>query len=65
MARCGASYHSKLVLICLYLFLLQENEEFFELLTSKFLAESRYSVSVQAATTRLLFSCSLTWMVWL
>ncbi|XP_057799163.1 DDB1- and CUL4-associated factor homolog 1 isoform X2 [Salvia miltiorrhiza] len=42
--------------------LIRENEEFFELITSKFLAERRYSVSVQAATTRLLFSCSLTWM---
>lgn len=42
--------------------LIRENEEFFELITSKFLAESRYSVSVQASTTRLLFSCSLTWM---
>lgn len=45
-------------------FFLQENDEFFELISSKFLTESRYSVSVQAATTRLLFSCSLTWMVW-
>ncbi|KAH6759645.1 DDB1-CUL4 associated factor 1 [Perilla frutescens var. frutescens] len=42
--------------------LIRENDEFFELITSKFLSESRYSVSVQAATTRLLFSCSLTWM---
>ncbi|KAK6158646.1 hypothetical protein DH2020_005960 [Rehmannia glutinosa] len=38
-----------------------ENDEFFELISSKFLTEGRYSVSVQAATTRLLVSCSLTW----
>ncbi|PIN09480.1 hypothetical protein CDL12_17941 [Handroanthus impetiginosus] len=42
--------------------LIRENDEFFELISSKFLTESRYSVSVQAAATRLLFSCSLTWM---
>nr|GMD49035.1 DDB1- and CUL4-associated factor homolog 1 [Ipomoea batatas] len=40
----------------------QENDEFFELLSSKFLSERRYSISVQAAATRLLFSCSLTFM---
>lgn len=43
--------------------ILQDNDEFFELISSKFLSERRYSVSVQAAATRLLFSCSLTWMV--
>ncbi|XP_042002559.1 DDB1- and CUL4-associated factor homolog 1-like [Salvia splendens] len=42
--------------------LIRENDEFFELITSKFLAEGRGSVPLQAATTRLLFSCSLTWM---
>ncbi|KAL9177209.1 hypothetical protein ABFS82_01G044400 [Erythranthe guttata] len=42
--------------------LIRENDEFFELISSKFLTESRYSVAVQAATTRLLISCSLTWM---
>ncbi|KAL1552625.1 DDB1- and CUL4-associated factor 1-like [Salvia divinorum] len=43
--------------------LIRENEEFFELITSKFLAERGNSlVPLQAATTRLLFSCSLTWM---
>lgn len=42
--------------------LIRENDEFFELISVKFLSESRYPVSVQAATTRLLFSCSLTWM---
>ncbi|KAL3650987.1 hypothetical protein CASFOL_007390 [Castilleja foliolosa] len=42
--------------------LIRENDEFFELISCKFLTESRYSISVQAATTRLLVSCSLTWM---
>ncbi|KAL6533731.1 hypothetical protein OROHE_013564 [Orobanche hederae] len=42
--------------------LIRENDEFFELISSKFLTESRYSLSVQAATARLLVSCSLTWM---
>ncbi|KAI3453945.1 hypothetical protein Pfo_010608 [Paulownia fortunei] len=42
--------------------LIRENDEFFELISSKFLIESRYSASVKAATARLLFSCSLTWM---
>ncbi|KAL3818395.1 hypothetical protein ACJIZ3_004300 [Penstemon smallii] len=42
--------------------LIRENDEFFELISSKFFTESRYSLSVHAATTRLLFSCSLTWM---
>lgn len=42
---------------------LQDNDEFFELISSKFLTERRYSVSVKAAAARLLFSCSLTWMV--
>ncbi|KAL3613831.1 hypothetical protein CASFOL_041905 [Castilleja foliolosa] len=41
--------------------LIRENDEFFELISCKFLTESRYSISVQAATTRLLVSCSLTW----
>lgn len=41
--------------------LIRENDEFFELISSKFLSDSRYSVSVQAAAARLLFSCSLTW----
>ncbi|KAJ8451308.1 hypothetical protein Cgig2_014080 [Carnegiea gigantea] len=39
-----------------------ENDEFFELISSKFLSESRYSMSVQAAAARVLLSCSLTWM---
>ncbi|XP_052197040.1 DDB1- and CUL4-associated factor homolog 1 [Diospyros lotus] len=42
--------------------LIRENDEFFELISSKFLSEARYPASIQAATTRLLFSCSLTWM---
>ncbi|PSR93583.1 DDB1- and CUL4-associated factor 1 like [Actinidia chinensis var. chinensis] len=42
--------------------LVRENDEFFELISSKFLSEARYHVSVQAAAARLLFSCSLTWM---
>ncbi|XP_027084209.2 DDB1- and CUL4-associated factor homolog 1-like isoform X1 [Coffea arabica] len=42
--------------------LVRENDEFFELLSAKFLSESRYSVSVQAAAARLLFSCSLTFV---
>ncbi|KAA8521008.1 hypothetical protein F0562_011704 [Nyssa sinensis] len=42
--------------------LIRENDDFFELVSSKFLSETRYSISVQAAATRLLFSCSLTWM---
>ncbi|CAA0831916.1 DDB1- and CUL4-associated factor homolog 1 [Striga hermonthica] len=41
--------------------LIRENDEFFELISSKFLTDNRYSTSVQAATTRLLVSCSLTW----
>ncbi|XP_021715939.1 DDB1- and CUL4-associated factor homolog 1-like [Chenopodium quinoa] len=42
--------------------IIRENDEFFELISAKFLSESRYSVSVQAAAARVLLSCSLTWM---
>ncbi|KAK4756656.1 hypothetical protein SAY87_006783 [Trapa incisa] len=42
--------------------LVRENDEFFELVSSKFLSESRYSTSVQAAAARVLLSCSLTWV---
>ncbi|XP_031255133.1 DDB1- and CUL4-associated factor homolog 1-like [Pistacia vera] len=42
--------------------LLRENDDFFELISSKFFSESRYSTSVQAAAARLLLSCSLTWI---
>ncbi|KAK3034786.1 hypothetical protein RJ639_034386 [Escallonia herrerae] len=41
---------------------IRENDEFFELISLKFLSESRYPLSVQAAAVRLLFCCSLTWM---
>ncbi|KGN60146.1 DDB1- and CUL4-associated factor homolog 1 [Cucumis sativus] len=40
---------------------LRENDEFFELISSKFLSDTRYSSSIQAAAARLLLSCSLTW----
>ncbi|XP_039018423.1 DDB1- and CUL4-associated factor homolog 1-like isoform X1 [Hibiscus syriacus] len=42
--------------------LIRENDEFFDLISSKFLSESRYSTSVQAAAARLLLSCSVTWI---
>ncbi|KAK8343200.1 hypothetical protein V6Z12_A08G284800 [Gossypium hirsutum] len=42
--------------------LVRENDEFFDLISSKFLSESRYSTSVQAAAARLLLSCSVTWI---
>ncbi|XP_071741700.1 DDB1- and CUL4-associated factor homolog 1 [Rutidosis leptorrhynchoides] len=42
--------------------LIRDNDEFFELISVKFLSETQYSVAVQAASLRLLFSCSLTWM---
>uniref|UniRef100_A0A7N0TYB7 LisH domain-containing protein n=1 Tax=Kalanchoe fedtschenkoi TaxID=63787 RepID=A0A7N0TYB7_KALFE len=42
--------------------LLRDNDEFFELISSKFLTERQYSTSVKAATVRLLISCSQTWM---
>ncbi|KAK7410307.1 hypothetical protein VNO78_00997 [Psophocarpus tetragonolobus] len=42
--------------------LIRENDEFFELISSKFLLETRYSTSVQAAAGRLLLCCSLTWI---
>ncbi|EOY29098.1 hypothetical protein QUC31_020955 [Theobroma cacao] len=42
--------------------LVKENDEFFDLISSKFLSESRYSTSLQAAAARLLLSCSLTWI---
>ncbi|XP_044471701.1 DDB1- and CUL4-associated factor homolog 1-like [Mangifera indica] len=42
--------------------LLWENDDFFDMISSKFLSESRYSTSVQAAAARLLLSCSVTWM---
>ncbi|XP_027354388.1 DDB1- and CUL4-associated factor homolog 1 isoform X2 [Abrus precatorius] len=42
--------------------LIRENDEFFELISSKFLSETRYSTSIQAAAARLLLCCSLTWI---
>ncbi|CAI9771660.1 unnamed protein product [Fraxinus pennsylvanica] len=41
--------------------LIRDNDEFFDLISSKFLSETTYSVPVKAAATRLLFDCSLTW----
>ncbi|KNA05955.1 hypothetical protein SOVF_185550 [Spinacia oleracea] len=42
--------------------IVRENDEFFELISSKYLSESRYSTSIQAASARVLLSCSVTWM---
>ncbi|XP_050220286.1 DDB1- and CUL4-associated factor homolog 1 [Mercurialis annua] len=42
--------------------LIRDNDEFFELISSKFLSETTYSTSVQAAAARLIMSCSLTWI---
>ncbi|KAA8528199.1 hypothetical protein F0562_035550 [Nyssa sinensis] len=42
--------------------LVRDNDDFFELISSKFLSDTRYSISVQAAAARVLFSCSLTWV---
>ncbi|XP_043706657.1 DDB1- and CUL4-associated factor homolog 1-like isoform X2 [Telopea speciosissima] len=42
--------------------LVQENDDFCELISSKFLTETRYSTSIRAASARLLLSCSVTWM---
>ncbi|KAK6927757.1 hypothetical protein RJ641_006348 [Dillenia turbinata] len=44
--------------------LVRENDEFFELISSKCLSESGYTTSVRAAAMRLLVSCSLTWVVY-
>lgn len=42
--------------------LVRENDDFFELISSTYLSETRYPVSVQAAVARLLLSCSVTWL---
>ncbi|XVE53452.1 hypothetical protein DITRI_Ditri03aG0004200 [Diplodiscus trichospermus] len=42
--------------------LVRENDEFFDLISSRFLSESSYSTSVKAAAARLLLGCSLTWI---
>lgn len=39
----------------------EDPDEFFQLISSRFLSETRYSTSVQSASARLLLSCSLTW----
>jgi len=69
-ANFGVEFFLKLIycikLLRLYFWLfwtLQENDEFFELISSKFLLETRYSTSIQAASGRLLLCCSLTWIV--
>lgn len=45
------------------IFFKQENDEFFELISSNFLTENTYSAAVKAASVRLLVNCSLTSMV--
>ncbi|KAL8171430.1 hypothetical protein V2J09_023234 [Rumex salicifolius] len=42
--------------------IIRENDDFFELIASTYLSETRYSMAVQAAASRLLLSCSPTWM---
>ncbi|OVA04073.1 WD40 repeat [Macleaya cordata] len=42
--------------------LVRENDEFFELISSEFLSDTRFSTGVQSAAARLLLSCSTTWM---
>ncbi|XP_008783406.2 DDB1- and CUL4-associated factor homolog 1-like [Phoenix dactylifera] len=42
--------------------LVRENDEFYEAISSKFLSESTYSVTVRSAAARILLSCSLAWM---
>ncbi|XP_042509316.1 DDB1- and CUL4-associated factor homolog 1-like [Macadamia integrifolia] len=42
--------------------LVRENDDFFELISSKLLTETRYSTSICAASARLLLSCSTTWL---
>jgi DDB1- and CUL4-associated factor 1 len=44
-------------------FFTQENDDFFELISLKFLSENGYSTAVRAASVRLLLCCSLTWIV--
>ncbi|XP_048438328.1 DDB1- and CUL4-associated factor homolog 1-like [Pyrus x bretschneideri] len=41
--------------------LVRDHDDFFELISSKYLSDARYSVAVQAAAGRLLLTCSLTW----
>ncbi|KAG0453478.1 hypothetical protein HPP92_024782 [Vanilla planifolia] len=42
--------------------LVRENDEFYELISSRFLSESRYSISIRAASARILLSCPSTGM---
>ncbi|KAL6496597.1 hypothetical protein OROGR_029855 [Orobanche gracilis] len=42
--------------------LIRENDDFFELISSKFLTDSRHSTSVQAAAARLILCCSFSWI---
>eukprot|EP00252_Welwitschia_mirabilis_P017926 TRINITY_DN399_c0_g1_i4.p1 TRINITY_DN399_c0_g1~~TRINITY_DN399_c0_g1_i4.p1 ORF type:complete len:1932 (+),score=442.82 TRINITY_DN399_c0_g1_i4:211-6006(+) len=42
--------------------LLRGNDDFFELLTLKFLTDTRYSTAVRAAAARLLLACAVTWV---
>ncbi|WOL03551.1 DDB1- and CUL4-associated factor [Canna indica] len=42
--------------------LVRDNDEFYELISSKFLTESAYSISIHAAAARLLLSCSSSWV---
>ncbi|KAF7830210.1 DDB1- and CUL4-associated factor-like protein 1 [Senna tora] len=42
--------------------LIRENDDFFELISSKYLSDTRYTTSIQAAAARLLLTCSLTWI---
>ncbi|KAF5200706.1 Ddb1- and cul4-associated factor-like protein [Thalictrum thalictroides] len=42
--------------------LVRDNDDFFELISSKFLSEARYSTSVRSAAARLVLSGSTTWM---
>lgn len=37
--------------------LIRENDEFYELVSSKFLSESRYSTSIRSAAARVILSC--------
>lgn len=47
----------------LFSLLTQENDDFFELISSRYLSEARYPASVQAAAARLLLICSQIWLV--
>ncbi|XP_057873117.2 DDB1- and CUL4-associated factor homolog 1 isoform X2 [Cryptomeria japonica] len=42
--------------------LLRENDEFFELVSSKFLSDARYTTGVRAAAGRLILACASTWV---